>query len=169
MGASPPPFSSLATVLNVARFWAAPPRTPRLHHLESLGELPDLHTPALMGSPASAFPPHTSLAAPGPSAWWPGLCPRKQRAGSGADCCQTLFHLPASLCKACAGCPLCEIWWDRGLPISWLRSAASVCPQPLWPGPGHSGRWTVLSRPSWASFLSSLRPRSQRILFKWRL
>ena len=115
MGASPPPFSSLATVLNVARFWAAPPRTPRLHHLESLGKLPDLHTPALMGSPASAFPPHTSLAAPGPSPWWPGLCPRRQRAGSGADCCQTLFHPPASLCKACAGCPLCEIWCDSGL------------------------------------------------------
>ena len=169
MGASPPPLSSLATVLNVARFWAAPPRSPRLHHLESLGELPDLHTPALLDSPASTFPPHTSLTAPGPSPGWLGLCPRRrQRAGSGAGCCQTLFCLLASPCSACAGRPLCAIWWDSGLPTSWLRPAASVCPQPLWPWPRRSGRWTVLSRPSSASSLSSLCPWSQRILFKWR-
>ena len=168
MGASPLPLSSLATVLNVAWFWAAPPRTPRLHHLESLGELPALHTPALMESPASAFPPHTSLAAPGPSPRWPGLCPRRrQRAGSGAGCCQTLFHLLASPCSAAAGRPLSAIWWDSGLPISWLQSAASVCPRPLWPWPGRSGRWTVLSRSSSASSLSS--PRPPFLFFKEKL
>ena len=108
MGASPPPFSSLATVLNVARFWAAPPLTPRLHHLESLGDLPDLHTPALMGSPASAFPPHISLAAPGPSPWWHGLCPRRQRAGSGADCCQTVPSSSFPVWSMCRMSPLLD-------------------------------------------------------------
>ena len=138
MGASPSPLSSLATVLNIAGFWAAPPGTSRLHHLESLGGAPRAPYSNSDGITSFCLPPHTSLAAPGPSPWWAGPCPeRRQTVGSGAGCCPTPFHLPASPCSACAGRTLCAVWWDSGLLVPWLWSAASGV-RPPQPGCGPS-------------------------------